>query len=235
MRWTNLKYETSNVYTSNLDSVVVKRIMNLDIEKTNEPLIYSFATKEMINKVRMVPEDEEDNKNTNLDKDSEKQKRRQDLDKDLDKDIDTEEAVATEIIIPEIRKDVFTARLNANIPPPLKQETAKIAKDITEKYHQGENDTWIQVFTKNKNYTILDNEGGGDCLFATIRDAFEHIGQETKVMKLRNKLSEQVNEDVFKRYKEQYDMYNQAIYNTTTESIKLKTMYLALSARALAQ
>jgi len=33
MRWTNLKYETSNVYTSNLDSVVVKRIMNLDIEK----------------------------------------------------------------------------------------------------------------------------------------------------------------------------------------------------------
>lgn len=192
--------------------------MNLDIEKTNEPLIYSFATKEMINKVRMVPEDEEKNKNTNLDKDLEK-----DLEKDID--IDTDEAVATEIIIPEIRKDIFTARLNANIPPPLKTETAKIAKDITEKYHQSENDTWIQVFTKNKNYTILDNEGGGDCLFATIRDAFEHIGQDTKVMKLRNKLSEEVNEDVFKRYKEQYEMYNQAISNTTTESIKLKTMY----------
>lgn len=33
MRWTNLKYETSNVYTSNLDSVTVKRIMNLQIDQ----------------------------------------------------------------------------------------------------------------------------------------------------------------------------------------------------------
>ena len=33
MRWTNLKYESSNVYTSNLDSVIVKRIMNLQIEQ----------------------------------------------------------------------------------------------------------------------------------------------------------------------------------------------------------
>jgi hypothetical protein len=33
MRWTNSKYETSNVYTSNLDSVIVKRIMNLQIDQ----------------------------------------------------------------------------------------------------------------------------------------------------------------------------------------------------------
>ena len=58
-----------------------------------------------------------------------------------------------------------------------------------------------------------------------IRDAFEYVGQETTVNKLRSKLASNVDENVFKIYKEQYDMYNQAIQNTTTESIKLKTAY----------
>ena len=191
--------------------------MNLDIESANEPLIYSFATREMIRKLRMVPEEEEESK-----QDISNTKKSRDLQEIDEKE---KEDRSVEIIIPEIRKDIFTARLNANIPSPLKPETAQIAKDITEKYHQSENDTWIQVFMKNKNYLILDNEGGGDCLFATIRDGFEQIGQDTKVNKLRNKLSEEINEDVFKRYKEQYDMYSQALSNTTSESIKLKTAY----------
>lgn len=101
----------------------------------------------------------------------------------------------------------------------------KDATDIKEKYHEAANDTWIQKFMKNKNYLIIDNEGNGDCLFATIRDAFDSIGQETIVNKLRSKLSSEVDESVFRKYKEQYEMYNQAIANTTRESILLKTNY----------
>jgi predicted NAD-dependent protein-ADP-ribosyltransferase YbiA (DUF1768 family) len=74
----------------------------------------------------------------------------------------------------------------------------------------------------NKNYTIVDNEGGGDCLFATIRDAFHSIGQDTIITKLRTKVSDEANNDLFERYKQIYDLYSEEIKNTRAESIVIK-------------
>lgn len=186
----------------------------LNIETLNEPLLYTFATKEMIKKNRMVPE-EETGKPT--------KKKEPIIKRTREKNEVQEEVMAS--IIPEKRADIFTNKENAILPVALKPETMKDATDIKEKYHEAANDTWIQKFMKNKNYLIIDNEGNGDCLFATIRDAFDSIGQETTVNKLRSKLSSEVDESVFRKYKEQYEMYNQAIANTTRESILLKTNY----------
>lgn len=184
----------------------------LNIETLNEPLLYTFATKEMIKKNRMVPE-EETGKPT---------KKKEPIIKRTREKTEVQEVSS---IIPEKRADIFTNKENAILPVALKPETMKDATDIKEKYHEAANDTWIQKFMKNKNYLIIDNEGNGDCLFATIRDAFDSIGQETIVNKLRSKLSSEVDESVFRKYKEQYEMYNQAIANTTRESILLKTNY----------
>ena len=186
---------------------------DLNIETLNEPLLYTFATKEMIKKMRMVPE-EETGKPT---------KKKEPINKRAQEKNEVQEIVTS--IIPEKRADIFTNKENAILPVALKPETMKDATDIKEKYHEAANDTWIQKFMKNKNYLIIDNEGNGDCLFATIRDAFDSIGQETTVNKLRSKLSSEVDEPVFRKYKEQYEMYNQAIANTTRESILLKTNY----------
>lgn len=193
----------------------------LDIEKLNDPLIYQFVKKDMLERDRMIPEEEEQEDQDQEERELHSHKKNKQKEPTLSDEI-------VEINIPEIRKDIFTARLNANIPALLKPETGKESADIKEKYHESNNDTWIQKFMQNKNYSIVDNEGGGDCLFATIRDAFEQIGQDTTVNKLRSKLSSEVDDAVFRRYKEQYQMYSQAINNTTAESIKLKNAYDSL-------
>ena len=74
-------------------------------------------------------------------------------------------------------------------PKQLKEETKNLAKSIRDKYHEENEDLWIQKYMKNKNYEITDNEGNGDCFFATIRDAFKTIGQDTTVFALRKKNS----------------------------------------------
>ena len=193
----------------------------LDIERLDEPLIYTFATKDMIEKLRKVPEAE-------IEKKEAKQEEKNDKKKKKDK---VEE---TEILIPQIRKDLFTARIGAIIPDKLKEETAKTAEDIRKKYHQSSSDTWVQMFLKNKNYTIVDNEGRGDCFFATIRDAFQNIGQDTTVSKLRSKISDEVKQELFNNYKERYDMFSRELNETRAQSIIKKKEYEVLKEKLAA-
>ena len=174
-----------------------------------EPLIYSFVTREMIEKYRLVPKDE--------DIESE------DDTEDEDKEREEEEKGPKEnpIIISDIRKDVFVATQGAQIPIDLVEETKKDARDIKEKYKEGSTDTWVGKFMENPNYYIIDNEGGGDCFFATIRDAFSQIGQQTTVAKLREKLAENATQELFDNYKGQYE---DAMKSVVEDSKKIKEL-----------
>jgi len=191
----------------------------LDVERLNEPLIYTFATRDMIEKFRKVPEIIEPRANETQTNETKKKSKKQKS--------DTE----TEILIPQIRKDIFTARIGANIPEKLKEETAKMALDARQKYHRSNSDNWVQIFMNNKNYSITDNEGKGDCFFATIRDAFQTIGQETTVIKLRSKVSDDIRQEFFNDYKERYDMFSKEIKETRAQSIIKKKEYDELKAR----
>jgi predicted NAD-dependent protein-ADP-ribosyltransferase YbiA (DUF1768 family) len=196
---------------------------NLDIEKMEEPLIYSFVTKDFLNKIRLKP----DVPLHKLDKeegDSEEDEGEQDEEEE-------EEKIVEEYDIPQERKDIFIKIKGVPVPPLLHEETQKQAKDIREKYHESSNDLWIDKFMKNKNFNIQDNEGSGDCLFATIRDAFSSIAQQTSVNKLRKKLSEEATEEIFQNYKEQYDMYSASLVKDTNKIKELEKEYLLLKQR----
>lgn len=193
---------------------------NLNIEMMHEPLIYSFATPEFLNKLRMEPE-------------VPLQRIKEDSESDTES-VEVEEEVAEYneyYEIPKEREDIFVLTKGVPLPPLLREETKKQAKDYREKYHETPSDTWVEKFMKNKNYNIIDNEGGGDCLFATIRDSFSSIAQQTSVNKLRKKLSLDATEKIFLNYKEQYDMYNASLIKDTQIIKELEAQYLLLKQR----
>jgi len=130
--------------------------------------------------------------------------------------------------IPDIRKDIFVQSLFTILPPNLPQESKDDAIKERNKYIDKSSNKWIQKFMKNMNYSIEDNEGGGDCFFATIRDAFSSIGQHTNVSKLRKKLANYATDEVFHNYRFFYD----SILNEMTDCHKklknLEEKYLKL-------
>jgi len=197
---------------------------NLDVEKLNQPLIYNFATKEMFEKLRLVPEVPLI-RSEGFDKDE---------DNVYDSDIEENSSDNEEVIyydtynIPKEREDIFISTKGIPVPPLLVEENQKKAKDIRDKYKETSSDNWIQKFMKNDYYSIIDNEGGGDCLFATIRDAFSSIAQQTSVNKLRKKLSEEVNDEIFMNYKEHYDMYNASLLQDTHKIKEMEIEYVKL-------
>jgi predicted NAD-dependent protein-ADP-ribosyltransferase YbiA (DUF1768 family)/predicted ester cyclase len=201
-------------------------IGDINLEKFSDPLIYTFATEEMINKLRMVPEEDllEEKERKGEKKGSEDQNEKS-KSKSKSKSPKSKELSVEDIQIPHTRRDIFTPMFNTVIPKMLEKETAKQATDIREKYHQASDDIWIQKYMKNKNYIINNNEGNGDCLFATIRDAFHSIGQDTTVDKLRRRIADDAKQENYNMYRQGFNMYSKEILDTKAIFIKEKADY----------
>jgi predicted NAD-dependent protein-ADP-ribosyltransferase YbiA (DUF1768 family) len=199
---------------------------DLDFSQFSPPLFYSFATD------KYLKTHSKHSRVTKKQKGEKKGEKEESESSDSSDSSDSSESGSLRNV-PEKRRDIFVLNLRKKIPKPLKEETEKQAKDIREKYHESTEDIWIQRFLSNPNYQVVDNEGNGDCLFATIRDAFESIGQDISVMKLRNRLAQEVDDATYMNYKENFEQYTQAIQKTTLESVQLKKSYEELKAQIL--
>jgi hypothetical protein len=214
---------------------------NLDVEKLDEPLIYTFVTPTMIEAKRMVPEAEGETAVTKGE--AKKKKPRSDLEEgEIDEEagsdaesVSSQKAIAfvtdANVIIPAEREDIFILTKGVTIPALLEKESKSQAKDIREKYKEAKDHLWIQKVMKNPNYGIIDNEGDGDCLFATIRDAFSQIAQQTSVAKLRKKLAEEATMELFTNYKEMFDMYNSELIKETANAKELSKHYVNIKTK----
>ena len=92
----------------------------------------------------------------------------------------------------------------------LEKSEDKINKPMTkpptqEKYIPSQSKFWVQKFFKDNHYKIKDNEGDGDCLFATIRDAYKTIKQDYSVSQLRQIVSSKATQEIFENYKSLYN------------------------------
>jgi predicted NAD-dependent protein-ADP-ribosyltransferase YbiA (DUF1768 family) len=148
-------------------------------------------------------------KDINLAKDLE-----QDLDEDLDKDDATQLRIgsksSSEVSSLEkeysskLKSDVFEIDPNFTDNASLKEETKSDADKMQAEYVVSHDNSWIEEFMKNNNYKVVDNEGGGDCFFSVIRDAFAKIGYKTSVKLLRETVANDVGETQMNNYQEMY-------------------------------
>ena len=224
------------VYEINSDNYenVLDDDNDFDISIIEGPLLYSFVDKAYIQNC-IAGEDlisDEDSGDDNLDDD--------DTDEKLD-DIDTEEEEDSEIDKKkrEEKEDDGEEKKGKQDPDMLIEidittyeddedflqasETEKDDKIERKKFTipSAGDSKWIEEFMHNNNYNIIDNDGGGDCLFFTIRDAFKSIGINASVDILRNYLSSKINDDILNTYKERYDMFENE-YNTLKKTIPKK-------------
>lgn len=99
---------------------------------------------------------------------------------------------------------IFIDNKNFKKKPLLKEEFLKDSQDNKNDYEDRANSEWINQFLKNNHFGVIDNDGGGDCFFASIRDAFEMEGKSTTIRKLRAIVSKKATDDIFMQYKSIY-------------------------------
>ena len=105
--------------------------------------------------------------------------------------------------------------------PPLDEQGAIDAKRERSEFAPGPDASWIQRYLSNGNYGIVDNEGAGECLFATIRDGMKNIGQDVTVEGLRAILVDHADKAVFDNYR---GLYTDALENLQTLEKELRAL-----------
>jgi len=193
-----------------------KNIMNvfdededIDLDLLEEPLLFSFVTKEFLKKYG------------SLSNENPIEEKREDM--KTEKEIEQEEELDSILVLPQdgfvattkklVVDDIFMKDTNFQTTQTYVSETVEDAKQWMREYQtkQSPNDNWIQKQFKNKEYEIHHNDGSGDCFFYAIRDAFGQIGFHTTIANLRKILSQEATDDMVEQYKLLYRNYQTEI------------------------
>ncbi len=227
---------------------------DLDISKLKGPLLYTFVDKSYIKKCmknEILVEDESSKTKGDDEDDADDMEDDEDDADDLDDDDDDVDDV--EDGEKDDKADDVEDDLNAETdsptlsnPPPVlvdlnieenvddddfftQGETDKDEKKERKKYKKptdrADPNSWIQEYLHNNNYSVLDNEGQGDCFFAVIRDGFKNINKDVSVKKLREILTENTTQEQYQNYKERYTMIKNELADIRRQipNTKLKT------------
>jgi predicted NAD-dependent protein-ADP-ribosyltransferase YbiA (DUF1768 family) len=108
-------------------------------------------------------------------------------------------SVTTEIAEKTLKDGIFEEVSTVKVLPLLPEESKEQSDQIKKEFQESSRNNWMQNFRRNLHYQIVDNEGGGDCFFAVIRDAFKQMGKETTVEKLRALLANEATEEMFEQ------------------------------------
>jgi len=200
-------YETNNSdYTSLLDANG-----DVDLNKMSEPIIFSFAKPLIMNNYELIDKFEtmSNTSDFNSTDDGDDGSNISDVqsisgdDNDDDDDDEKPQKLST--------TSYDLMELNSQTKEESDYEMSKYEEDPSQK--------WINNYLRSNKYEIIDNEGGGDCFFAVLRDALRSVKIDTSVKSIREKLANEVDEEILATYKEFFGLFYN---NMKTSETKLK-------------
>jgi negative regulator of replication initiation len=115
---------------------------------------------------------------------------------------------AKEIAQAHLKQGVFVVDLDVQPPMALPEESKEDVQQIKREFRKTAASNWLEKYFKNNQFQIVDNEGGGDCFFAVIRDAFQQIGKKTTIAKLRALLATEATADIYENYRSLYFQFS---------------------------
>jgi predicted NAD-dependent protein-ADP-ribosyltransferase YbiA (DUF1768 family) len=198
-------YETNNNdYSSLLDYNG-----DIDLNKMGEPIMFPFSKSLIMNNYDLI-DDFETMSNATSDI----------SEGDTSDDMETSEIseVSDTSEASELSQASNKSSINYNLMSLISQSKEESDYEIAN-YEEDPKDEWVNKYLRSNKYEIIDNEGGGDCFFAVLRDALKTVKIETSVKSIREKLANEVDQNIFQTYKELFDLY----YNnmkTTQEQLK---------------
>ncbi len=189
---------------------VVDEDGDIDLTQVDEPLLYKFVND------KILFDNTSEKRKDKVSKDGLDGVNGADDGKGDSDAVDAGEAVEKDADEKEIDKEFVDLELPEQTQNTMEKELREYKKEIGQ--------PWVQEFFKSNEYQIMDNEGGGDCLFAVIRDAFKTVDKDITVMELRRKLADEVTPELYESYKEKYKMFMTGIQTGETELKELNKL-----------
>ncbi len=208
-------YETNNTdYASLLDSNG-----DVDLNKMSEPIIFSFAKPLIMNNYELIDKFETMSNASDFNSTDDDSNISEDEDEDEDEHEDEDED--------EDEKPQKLMSASYDLMELNSQTKEESDYEIT-KYQEDPSQKWINNYLKSNKYEIVDNEGGGDCFFAVLRDALRSVKIDTTVKSIREKLANEVDEEILATYKEFFELFYNNMKTTETQLKEYKKKHNTL-------
>lgn len=190
---------------------------NVAIEKLDFPLFFSYAKPYILTKYNFEEDDVEFTKETESEDEDE------DEDEDESDDATSEDSKITSDDDEEDVKEF------EDKPIILKEQTKEESEFEIQNFTPNDSDKWINKFLKSHKYSIVNNEGGGDCFFAILRDGLKTLNLDKyntiSVKNIRKKLADDLDVEQFNTYMEFYNYYKGGLKKTQEKMTELKKMH----------
>ena len=225
---------------------------DINIQKAPPPLLYSFVKKSLIQQAILIPKEsdivgEEKKKPKTLK--SLSLKSLASVKSQIEKVAVTDPTKDEDAAEDEEQDVALKAAIRASLAPdrsrlsdlPLKRkniplQTLEQSLAENKAYRRAKDESWIQSYYHNNNFNTVRNEGGGDCLFLAICQAFLTVDPDSdiSVIKLRGMLADVMTEEEFMGYRSRYDMFAKTLKDLRDENKKLSDENRELAERAAA-